>query len=161
MEGREVQSEALTSRRPRRRGLLVLSVVTALACGAAVGVLGPQILVGETARKPYLAAGEVAPAARSGAEPLDLDGRLGLAPQEIRVNQRRWEAMSETERLTVVAQYRRLAEMDAAERDQLLQKYEDFRQLSGDRQADLRRRPPGWRRSSSPSARRTRPNWKA
>ena len=48
--------------------------------------------------------------------------------------------MSETERLAVVARYRRLAEMDAAERDQLLQKYQEFRQLSGDQQADLRRR---------------------
>jgi len=65
---------------------------------------------------------------------------LGLGPREMLVNQRRWETMSQADRLSLTLQYHRLAEMDDAEREQLVQKYQDFRQLSDDRQADLRRR---------------------
>ncbi len=138
MDPRGVQPVAASERQPGRKGLLALCLVTALVCGAAVGMLAPHILIGETARKADT--GEAVAAVHTAAGPLGLTERLGLDPREIEANQQRWAAMSEAERLAVVARYRRLAEMDAAERDQLLQKYQEFRQLSGDQQADLRRR---------------------
>jgi hypothetical protein len=138
VESRNAQLQM--SARPNRRWvLLALSLVTALACGAVVGLVGPQILIGDTARKPYLNTVEVTQVVRP-APTLGLTERLGMGARETVANQKRWETMTETERLAVAHQYRRLTEMDEAERDMLLQKYQDFRQLSDDRQADLRRR---------------------
>jgi hypothetical protein len=134
----------LLQRRRRRVRLMLVCLVTALACGAVAGMVAPQMLIGEVptgqAADGAMSAVDAAVQAKAAAPTLELSDRLALDPRETRANTMAWSIMPEPERRTFLDRYWRLAEMGEADRDRLLQRYALLRELPTDRQEYLRTR---------------------
>jgi hypothetical protein len=123
---------------------MLVCLTTALACGLAAGIAGPQILIGSVAGVPASAgAGQDAArlaAASKSAESLALAGQLRLDPREVQANAIRWANLSEAERRAYLDRYWRLAEMEPSAREYLVKQYVQFRELPEKRQEFLKTR---------------------
>jgi len=131
----------LLYRRRRRMRLLLVCLATALACGLLAGIVGAPILIGGVSYTPTRPApAKETPRARPGGapRPLDLSDRLGLDPRERRANAIRWRSLSQDQRRAILDRYWQLAEMDAAQRESLFERYAAFRRLPESRQAFYR-----------------------
>jgi len=142
MDPRRAQLARLLQRRRRRTRLLLVCVVTAVACGTVAGLVGPRILIGGTgaARVSQVAATETEVSAPGAATPLDLPSRLALDPREAQANAIRWQTMSQDERRRLLDRYWNLAGLEAGQRQALLERYGAFRELPEERRAFLRER---------------------
>jgi hypothetical protein len=142
MDPRRAQLARLLDRRRRRVRLLLVCVVTAVACGTLAGLLGPRILIGGTGSRGTVQAlpAEADAPARPAATPLDLPGRLALDPREVQANAIRWQKMTEAERRRLLDRYWDLARLDPDQREALLERYVAFRTLPETRRAFLRER---------------------
>jgi hypothetical protein len=142
MDPRRAQLARLFERRRRRNRLLLVCLVTAVACGTVAGLAGPQILVGGTARVHAGRAAAHGPAVEpeAAASPLDLAGRVALDPREAQANAIRWQAMPAADRRALLDRYWSLAGLDAGQVDRLVDQYGEFRELSEGRRAYLRQR---------------------
>jgi hypothetical protein len=144
VDSRREQLVRLLARRRRRGRLILVCLMTALACGVMVGVVAPQILIGGVpakARPDVLKdVAEKAPAPEAAACTLALAERLALDPAEARANTAAWAAMSEDERRVLLDRYWRLAQMSPADQDHMLEQYALLRERSADRQEYLRTR---------------------
>jgi hypothetical protein len=145
MEPRREELRRILSRRRRRGRLLLVCLATALACGFAAGMAGPRILVGGVAELAG-AAGVATDAAvqASGKKPaamtLVLSEQVGLDPRESQANAIRWASLTENERRVYLDTYWKLAEMDPAARERLVEQYTQFRELPEKRQQFLKAR---------------------
>jgi hypothetical protein len=139
---RREQLVRLLEQRRRRTRLLLACASVAVACGFVALALGPGMLIGGTARavSATAAAAGQAPAGGSGgaAGLLALSDQLRLDPREAQANMIRWSGLSEAERRALVSRYWRLASLDPADRDRILEKYAAFRALPESRQEALR-----------------------
>lgn len=142
MDPRRAQLARLLQRRRRRVRLLLVCVVTAVACGTVAGLAGPRILIGGTGAGAarHTPATDARAAAEPAATPLDLPARLALDPRETQANAIRWQKMTGAQRRRLLDRYWNLAGLDAGERETLLERYQDFRNLPEERRAFLRTR---------------------
>ncbi|MFO8014965.1 MAG: DUF3106 domain-containing protein [Phycisphaerae bacterium] len=141
MDPRRAQLARLLRRRRRRVRLLLVCVVTAVACGTVAGLVGPRILIGGTGVGVAAVPSADAPvAADAAATPLDLPARLALDPRETQANAIRWQKMSGPRRRRLLDRYWDLAGLDAGEREALIDRYAAFRNLPEARRAFLRDR---------------------
>jgi len=144
VQQRREQLVRILERRRRRLRLMLVCLVTALACGGVVGVVGPQLLIGGM---PAAIGGNVATvlgdrslSAQAGPQPLDLSERLAIDPRETRANTGQWARMSEAERRVLLDKYWHMAEMSQADQDRVFQRYALLRELPDARQDSLRAR---------------------
>ena len=142
MERRREQLVRILERRRRMR-LMLVCLVTALACGAAAGVVAPQLLIGgmpSAAGNDAAKLDDRAVSARPAPQPLDLSERLALDPRETRANAVEWARMAEADRRALLDRYWRLSEMGPADQERVFQRYALLRELPGNRQDFLRTR---------------------
>jgi len=145
MEERREELRRVLSRRRRRVRLLLVCLATALGCGIAAGVVGPQILIGGVADLVMPAEATNGATVQAGgknaaAMPLAISEPLGLDPRETQANAFRWAGLSEAGRRAYLDKYWKLAEMDPAARERLVREYAQFRELPEKRQEFLKAR---------------------
>jgi len=141
MDPRREELKRLLDRRRRRGRLMLVCVVTALACGVVAGIAAPQMLIGGM----FQMGSDRATAADAGqgsatVGPLGLSKHIRTDPLEAQADAGRWSLLTEEQRRVIFNRYWQLAEMEPAERKTVFERYAAFRDLPEKRQEFLRDR---------------------
>jgi hypothetical protein len=141
MDARREELKRLLDRRRRRGRLMLVCLVTALACGVVAGIAAPQMLIGGMFQvgADRATAGD-ARQASAAVGPLGLSEHIRIDPLEAQADASRWSLLTEDQRRAIFDRYWQLAEMEPAQRKTVFERYAAFRDLPEKRQEFLRDR---------------------